>query len=177
MAHLDSQTIQLIIIAIAGLAVVMQAFILLAIFLSVKKGVSAVQEEVSDLRSAVVPLIKASQDFLSRVAPKIEMTTTDVADMVHGLRVRSVEMETSTGEILDRVQRQTARIDTMLTLVLDSVERAGIYVAGVVDKPVRQLSGIVAAIRVAVETLRRPQAEPGSPHHSDHQPGDNGPLI
>lgn len=172
MSHND-QTIQLLIIAIAGLAVVMQAIILLAIFLSIKKGVNAVQEEVADLRTAVVPLLKASQDFLTRVAPRIEMTTTDVAEMVHGLRARTAEMETSTAEILDRVQHQTARIDAMLTLVLDTLERAGGYVAFAVDKPVRQLAGVVAAIKAVVGTLRRPSSETGQAHH----PGDNDPLV
>ena len=83
------QTIQLFIVAIAGLAVVMQAVVLLAIFFSLKKVASAVQTEIADLRSAVVPLLRTSQDFVTRVAPKIEMTTTDVAVMVHGLRVRT----------------------------------------------------------------------------------------
>ena len=152
------QTIQLFIVAIAGLAVVMQAVVLLAIFFSLKKVASAVQTEIADLRSAVVPLLRTSQDFVTRVAPKIEMTTTDVAVMVHGLRVRTSEMEVSTAEILDRVQRQTARIDTMLTGILDALERAGAIVGVAVDKPVRQLVGVMAAIRAVVETLRKPAA-------------------
>jgi hypothetical protein len=172
MFHTD-QIIQLIIIAIAGLAVVMQAVILLAIFLGVKKAVGTIQAEVTDLRTAVVPLLKASQDFLTRVAPKIETTTTDVSEMIHVLRVRTAQVESSTGEILDRVQRQTARIDTMLTLVLDSLDRAGGYVAGVVDKPVRQLAGAVAAIKAVVETLRKPSVGTGPAHHT----GGNDPLI
>jgi len=161
MSHFDPQTIQLVIIAIAGLAVVMQAVVLLAIFLSIKKAASAVQTEVADLRAVVMPVLRTAQDFLSRVAPNIESTTADVADLVRGLRDRVAKVESSATEIVERLDRQTARVDTMLTGVLDSLERAGAYVTSAVDKPLRQLAGVLAGIKKMVETLRNPPADSG----------------
>jgi hypothetical protein len=155
MPHTD-QTIQLIIIAIAGAAVVMQAVVLLAIFLSVKKGVGSVQKEVAELRATVVPLLRNSQDFLTRVGPRIESTTTDVSEMVRSLRDRIAKVETSTTVIVDRLERQTARVDSMMTGVLDSLERVGGYVAVAVNKPLKQLAGVLASIKAIVETMRAP---------------------
>jgi hypothetical protein len=167
MSHLDSQTIQLFIIAIAGLAVVMQACVLLAIFLSIKKAVTAAQTEVADLRAVVMPILRTSQELLARVAPNIESTTADVAEMVHGFRERIAIVESSTTEIVERLDRQTARVDTMVTGVLDSLERAGGYVSDAVKKPLQQLAGMMAAIKAVVETLRASQAEPTPPASSD----------
>ena len=68
--------------------------------------------------------------------------------------------------------RQTVRVDTMLTGALDSVEKAGEYVTGAVNKSIRQANGILASIRAVVETLRGPA--PGSaasaapPRNNDH---------
>jgi methyl-accepting chemotaxis protein len=158
----DSQFIQLIIIAVAGLAVVMQAVILLLIFLSLKKGLGVVQREIAELRASVAPLLRNSQDFLARVGPKIETTTTDISEMVRGLRDRIAQLESSTTTIVDRLERQTARVDTMMTGVLDSLERVGGYVAVAINKPLRQVAGVLASIKAMVESLRTPAPEPAA---------------
>ncbi|MGD0893348.1 MAG: hypothetical protein ABR923_17635 [Terracidiphilus sp.] len=162
MSHTD-QVIQLIIIVVAGVAVVMQACVLLAIFLSLKKAMAVLQAQIVELRASVVPLLLNSRDFLARVGPKIEATTTDVAEMVHGLRERVASVESSTAVIVERLDRQTIRLDTMLTGVLDSLERAGGYVAVAINKPLRQLAGVLASIKAVVETMRGPvPPDPGS---------------
>ena len=58
------------------------------------------------------------------------------------------------GEILDKVNKQTDRIDQMLSGTLDSVDKASTFVTQTVGKPVRQLSGIVAGVKAMVESLR-----------------------
>jgi hypothetical protein len=156
MSAFESQTIQLVIIAIAALAVVLQAVILLGIFLGLKKAARSTQEQIAELRSSIMPLIDDSREFLTRVAPEIEATTTDVAAIVHGLRVHGAEMEATATDILGRVQHQTSRVDAMMTGVLDSVDRVGGFVAGAVNKPARQLFGILASIKAVVESLRAP---------------------
>jgi hypothetical protein len=173
----EDQTIQLVIIAVAGLAVVMQAIILLAIFLSIKKTARSLQAQITELRSSVTPMIYSSREFFTRVAPKIEATTDDVAEIVHGWRARGDKLESTATEILGRVQRQTARLDEMLTGVLDSVDRVGGFVTDTVQKPVRQIAGILASIRAVVESLRAsaPQAH-STPASGDAEtpPGNEG---
>jgi len=44
---------------------------------------------------------------------------------------------------------------------LDSVDRVGGIVNGVVHKPAKQLFGILASIKAVVETLRNPSRSPG----------------
>jgi hypothetical protein len=91
--------------------------------------------------------------------------------MVHGLRDRVASLENSTTVIVERLERQTLRVDTMLTGVLDSLERAGGYVAVAVNKPLRQLAGILASIKAAVETMRGPvpsDSDPVTAPEDDH---------
>jgi hypothetical protein len=155
----ENQTIQLVIIAVAGLAVVTQAIVLLAIFVSVKKAARSLQSQITELRSSVTPMIYSSREFFTRVAPKIEATTDDVAEIVHVFRSRGSELESTATDILGRVQRQTARLDGMLTGVLDSVDRVGGFVTDTVQKPVRQLAGILASVKAIVESLRSSASE------------------
>jgi hypothetical protein len=75
------------------------------------------------------------------------------------LRQQGAEVQATVGDILDRVQRQSSRVDTMFTSVVDGVEHASNVVADRVSKPVRQASAIVAAAKAFLNVMtsgRRP---------------------
>jgi hypothetical protein len=76
------------------------------------------------------------------------------------LRAQVAEVEASATEIIERVRKQSARIDEMFSGVLDSVDRAGDYVSETLGKPVRQIAGVVDALKAIVESLRTPPPEP-----------------
>jgi methyl-accepting chemotaxis protein len=159
---LDNETIMLAFVAVTGLAVVMQTIILLAIYLNVRKAAKSIKEEAEDLRSSLMPVIFNTRDFCMRLAPKIESATTDLAELTHGLRVQSVEMQISAQEIMERLHRLSSRVDTMFTGALDAVDRAGNFVAEAVDRPVRQFSGMLAGVKAVIESLRATSREQGA---------------
>ncbi len=173
MHNVDSQTIQLVIIAVAALAVVLQAIVLVAIVISVRKTTLTMQAEIHELRASVAPILLSSRDFLTRVAPRIESVSADVADITHVLRVRIDTLESVVGEVLERVQRQSARVDSMLTGTLDSVDRAGAFVSNAVSKPVKQVSALFASARAFVEVLSAPAPRTHSSVSPDNPTGSH----
>ena len=138
----------------------LQAVILLALYLTIRKTAKSLHEELQGLRSSVVPAISGMREFTLRVGPKIESLTTDLADVAHDLRAQSVELQTSVTEVMERVRRQTSRMDAMLSNVLDGVDRAGGFVVDAVSLPIRQLSAIVASAKAAIGVLRAKNPEP-----------------
>lgn len=162
MPKLDNETIMLAFVAVTGLAVVMQAIILLAIYVTVSKAAKSIKEEAEDLRSSLMPVIHNTRDLYTRLAPKIESAATDLAELTHGLRVQSAEMQISAQEILERLHRLSNRVDTMFTGALDAVDRAGSFVAEAVGRPVRQFSGLLAGVKAVIESLRATTQEQGS---------------
>lgn len=184
MPNLDNQTLQLVFIAVTALAVLMQAIILLAIFVAVRKAARSVTEQVEDLRSSVMPILDTTRDLINRVAPRIEDATADLAEIVHGLRKQTAQMEFAATEIVDQVRRQTSRLDKMFTGVLDSVDKAGAFVADAVSKPVRQISGLLASLKAIVESLRNSAAPVQHEPHSararsqgDRSPSDTDMFV
>jgi methyl-accepting chemotaxis protein len=169
MPELNHETIQLAFIVVTALAVLLQAIILLAIFFAVRKAARSLKEEVEDLRSSVLPLIYNTRELYTRLAPKFESAVGDLAEMASGLRVQTARVEATTTEIVERIRHQTIRLDTMLSSVLDAIDRAGGFVAETVSRPVRQLSAIMASIKAILESLRNSSAEP----LTTHTPGDN----
>jgi methyl-accepting chemotaxis protein len=177
MPNLDNQTLQLLFIAVTALAVLMQAIILLAIFVAVRKAARSVTEQVEELRSSVMPILDTTRDLINRVAPRIEEATTDLAEIVYGLRKQTAQMESAATEIVERVRHQTSRLDKMFTGVLDSVDRAGAFVAEAVSKPVRQISGLLASLKAIVESLRNSAAPASHEAHAarSRSQGDRSP--
>lgn len=166
MLKFDNNTLLLAFVAVTAVAIVLQTIILLAILVAVRKAAKAVTEDVEDLRSSVMPIIHNSRDLLARLTPKIEATMDDLSEMAHGLRIQTAEVQSSAIEIMDRLRRQTSRLDRMFTTVLDAVDRAGGFVAETVSRPMRQISGLLSSIKAIIESLRTPPppAEPRPTH-------------
>jgi phage-related protein len=165
MPKLDNNTLLLAFVGITAAAIVLQTIILLAIFTAIRKAARSVKDEVDDLRSSMMPIIDNSRELLARLAPKIEATIDDLSEIAHGLRIQTAEVQSSAIEILDKLRRQTSRLDRMFTTVLDAVDRAGGFVAETVSLPMRKISGLLASIKAIIESLRTPPPE-SRPTHS-----------
>jgi hypothetical protein len=182
MLKIDNQTLMLAIVAVTALAVLLQAFILLAIFVSVRKAARSLKEQVEDIRSAAMPIIYNTRELITRVTPYVESTVYDVATMAHGLREQTVQVESTAKEMLERLRKQSSRVDAMLSSVLDAVDRAGNFLADAVSKPARQLAGVLASVKAVVESLRASdasfrQAPPPEDIGDMRSPMDEEPLA
>jgi hypothetical protein len=95
---------------------------------------------------------------------------TDLSAIASNLRAQAAEVEIALGDILEKVDKQSSRIDTMFSGTLDAVDKASSFVTQTVGKPVRQLSGLVAGVKAAVESLRtngHPMRNHGDPDDKD----------
>jgi ABC-type transporter Mla subunit MlaD len=176
---MNHDTILLAFVVVMGLAILLQTIMLLAILVAARKAASTIQEETEKMRTAVMPVIydtrdllastqgilastqdilAATQGFINRVGPRIEAATTDLAEISHGLRVQSAEIQSSVLEIVGHARQQGERVDDMISHFLDTVDRAGGFVMETVRKPVQQVSGVLRSVKAIVESLRGPYA-------------------
>ncbi|MGH9599091.1 MAG: hypothetical protein ACRD27_04465 [Terracidiphilus sp.] len=175
MPSFDIQTVQIIVLALVAVAVVLQVILVIAIFAGMGKMGKTVKEEVEDMRSSVMPIVYNTRELLANVTPKIESTVEDLAALIHGLRTQSKEVETVGTEVLERLRRQSSRLDTMMSGLLDSVDRTGAAVADAVNRPVRQVSGLLASAKAVVESLRdSTSASAPRPPHTPPTPRTRG---
>ena len=175
MPKLDNQTIQLALIALVALAMLVQAIVMLAAFIAMRKAAHEANEKLEEIRSSVVPLIDKTRSLVTSLTPKIEGTADNLAVLAHSLRVQAADVQSAANEIVARVRSQAGRLDAMLSHVLDTVEQAGSVVADTVNKPMRQLSAILASVRAAVESLRSGESVPRS--RADRGSGDNDLFV
>jgi methyl-accepting chemotaxis protein len=170
MPHIDPQIAQLIFAGVAALALLLQAIVLFLIFIGIRAAITKLRDDFEEFRTSVVPFITEAREVFTRVAPKIEQTTADVAVLTHTLREQSEDLKVATTDIIEKARRQACRLDAMTTSVLNAADRAGTAVNDAVTRPLRQLSAILASIRAAVDTLRT--SEPAARARANHPPGD-----
>ncbi len=173
MPNVNNETLLLAFVALAGVAMLGQAIILLALYLGLRKTAKSLTEQLEELRLSVVPALAETKDFLARVGPKIESVTTDLAGLTQGLRAQSAELQATSAEIMERARHQAIRMDAMLTHVLDSADRAGGFVAEVINLPMRQLSAIAASIKAALGVLCARSPQP----RQIHSPADKDIFV
>lgn len=169
MAIVNNETITLIFVIAIAVAVGLQAAILLALFIVVRKSVKKLHTEVELLRTAATPILDHTKEFVKNVSPKLDSVATDFAEMARGWRAQSVEFRASASDIMERVHRQSGRVDTMFTGALDKVDRAGNALSDAVNVPLKHLSGVAAFAKAAMASLRSnsPNSQTQRPHVAD----------
>jgi len=175
MEKLDSQTVQLIIVAAVAVTMLLQAIALLAIFGAVHKAAQAVRKDVEELRSTVVPVIDNVRTLLASTSPKIEAAAADLAAVSHNLRRQTADVQVAANGILERVKSQSARLDSMLTRIFDALDHATGFMTSTVSRPMRQLAGLLASAKAVVESLRNDA--PGTHAHGDQPGGDKDMYV
>jgi DNA anti-recombination protein RmuC len=168
MSKLDNQTIQLALFALVALAMLVQAIVLFAAFIVMRKAARAADEKFEAFQSSVTPLIDNTRALVTRLTPKIEQTADDLAALTHSLRVQTADVQCAANEIIARARNQATRLDAMLSHVLDTLDRTGHFMTDAVNKPIRQFSAILASVKAVVESLRNGAPEPNS--HSNARP-------
>jgi DNA anti-recombination protein RmuC len=175
MSKLDTQTIQLALFALVALAMMVQAIVMFAAFIVMRKAARTADEKFEAFQSSVTPLIDNTRALVTRLTPKIEQTADDLAALTHSLRVQTADVQSAANEMIARARNQASRLDAMLTHVLDTLDRTGHFMTYAVNKPIRQFSAILASVKAVVESLRSGVPEPGS--RSNPPPRDHDMFV
>jgi ABC-type transporter Mla subunit MlaD len=164
-----------VIVAVVAVTMLLQSIVLLAILTTLRKAVQSMRQDIEDLRASVVPVVDYVRELLVQTGPKIEATVTDLAAMSHNLRRQTADIQVAGNEIVQRLQKQSLRVDTMLSGILDAVDRATGFMTDTVTKPMRQLAGLLASAKAVVESLRHDA--PAEQAAGDHARGDKDMFV
>ncbi len=158
----NESTILLAILAVIGLAVFLQTVILFALYLTARKAASTIETLTGEFRASALPVLKSSREVLERsksvlnnVAPNVESSAKDFAEIAHNLRSQTGEVQTTVTELVEKSRVQIARLDAMLSTSLDTVDRVTESITEAVSGPVRQASSLLAGFRAAMKSFRR----------------------
>ena len=154
------QTLLIVFIVVTALAVVIQAGVLVSLYISVKKTSSRVESIAGDLQQRVAPALDAATAILNNSRGNLQTLTENLAATSTSLRNQVERVETTMGDIIDRTRLQVIRADEMVSRTLDRVEETSEFVQHTVISPVKQLAGLVSGLTVGLDAFFRRRKGP-----------------
>ena len=146
-------TLLRIFIAVTTFAVVLQALILVFLYLAVRKSTAKMEALATEVRSKALPTMETVQNMLVELRPKIDVMSTNFSESSTLVRNQLGRIDATLTDALDRARLQVIRADELLNRTMDRVEETSEVVHKTVLSPLRQVDGLMAAISTGVEVF------------------------
>ena len=155
-------------IAVTTFAVLVQAGILVGLYLAVRKSTARMEALATEVKSKVLPTVETAQSLLVELRPRIDVISTNLAESSDLVRNQLGRLDATVTDVLDRARLQVIRADELLNRTMDKVEETSEVVHKTVISPLRQVNGLMAAISTGVDVFlgqkrRHPRNGGGGP--------------
>lgn len=140
-----------IFVAVTAAAVVIQAGILVFMYLAVRQTSARMEALATEIKSKVIPTAETAQSMLTELRPKIETIVENFSDSSTLVRAQMQRLDATLNDVVDRARLQVIRADELVGRTLDRVEQTTDMVHKTVVSPVRQVSGLVQGLTAGLE--------------------------
>ena len=158
---MDQQTWIAAFVVIAAIAIVMQACVMLGMYLQIKQTREQVKQLSADLQAKITPVVTKVSRILEDSEDRISSIMSDAAEITRTARGEAAKVDRILNDSLERLRVQIIRADQILTGTLEVVEDAGSRVKKTVAGPVLQASAVLHGLKVGIDYLRGRNAEKG----------------
>jgi hypothetical protein len=140
-------------IALTGIAVLLQAGVLAAMYLTMRKSGQRMEALASEVRTKFLPAVESGQEILNEIRPRLRVVLENLETATAVMRDEVQRVDATVNDAVDRARLQVIRADELLSRTLDRVEQTSEFVQKTVISPVRQFSGLMQGVTVALEFL------------------------
>ena len=147
-------------IAVTAFAVLLQALIMVALYLAVRKSAARMEALATEVKSKALPTMETVQstmetvqDILVELRPKIDVMSVNFSESSTLVRNQLGRIDATLTDALDRTRLQVIRADELLNRTMDRVEETSDAVHKTVISPLRQVNGLLAAISTGVDVF------------------------
>jgi hypothetical protein len=140
-------------VALTGIAVFLQAGVLLAMYLAMRESSQRMEVLASELKTKLLPTVEQAQQLFTDLRPKLETIAENLSESTTIMKAQVERVDATVTDVVDRARLQIIRADELLSRTLDRVEQTSDMVHKTVISPVRQFSGLVQGIAVGLEFL------------------------
>jgi methyl-accepting chemotaxis protein len=140
-------------IALTGFAVLLQAGVLLAMYVTMRKSGERMEALAADVKNKILPTVEQAQQMMTEMRPKFESIIDNVDGATNLIRSQVERVDATVSDAVDRTRLQIIRADELLTRTMDRVEQTSDMVQRTVVSPVRQISGLMQGLTVGLEFL------------------------
>jgi biopolymer transport protein ExbB/TolQ len=164
-----TQTWFIIFVVVIAAAVVWQALILTAVALVFRKVGKRAQVLLDTTERRLPALLANAQEIVSDTQKKLGAATTNFVEMTSIARDSLRRADDTVAEATDRARVHIVRLDETINEVVSRFESATGKVQRTVTRPVRDIVGIIQALRTGVDFFFRRRPSPRVPIERDEE--------
>ncbi|HEX4577160.1 MAG TPA: hypothetical protein VH117_07390 [Edaphobacter sp.] len=142
-----------IFVGMVAVAMVTQAVALIVMAVGAGKARKRALEIAEEVREKVMPVITSAQEIIHDSGPKVKIITENLVETSHVVRSKAQEFDATASELNMKARAQAARVDGMVTGVLDTTSEISATLQRAIKVPVREFSGLVNGFKAGVDVL------------------------
>jgi hypothetical protein len=146
-------TVLTIFVVVTACAVLLQAGILVGMFLAMRKTSAKLEALAEEVNTKVLPAAELAQSMMTELRPKIVTLVDNVSVSTTVLRTQMERMDATLTDIIDRTRLQVIRADEFVNSTMDKLEETREAVQRTVVSPVRHISGLMHGVTAGVEAF------------------------
>jgi hypothetical protein len=163
-------------VVVTAFAIVVQAGVLIALFIQLRRTAARVERTVADLNTQVGPLILRVQVLVDEVAPRITGIVADASEITRLARSEAQKVDRILSEALERLRMQLIHVDHILTGAMEAVEEAGSHLRQTVWGPVVKATALIRGVQAGIDFFRTVRQR-RDPVESSGEQQDEGMFI
>jgi len=101
----------------------------------------------------VMPILDTTQSVLHDAGPKVKIISENLVETSHVVRAKAQEFDATASELNMKARVQAARVDGMVTSVLNTTAEISDTLQRAVKVPVREFTGLVNGFKAGVDVL------------------------
>jgi len=110
-------------IALTGAAVVLQACLLAAMYLAMRKSSARMEAMAAEVKNKAIPALEQVQSLIAEIRPRLQVITENLEEVTTTVRADVERVDAAVNDAIDRTRLQVIRADELLGRTLDRVEQ------------------------------------------------------
>ena len=140
-------------VGMVAIAMVTQAIALIVMAVGAGKARKRALEIAEEVRMKVMPILETTQGVLQDAGPKVKVITENLVETSHVVRSKAQEFDATASDLNRKTRAQAARVDGMVTSVLNTTAEISETLQRAVKVPAREFAGLVNGFKAGVDVL------------------------
>jgi hypothetical protein len=140
-------------VAMVAVAMLTQAAVFVAAAVGIAKTRKRMITIAEEIRAKALPMIERTHGLVQELHPKINVITDNLVETSHIVRTKAQEIDSTVADVNQKTRAQAARVDDMVTSVLNTTAHVASTIQKGVQIPVREFSGLMNGLKAGLDVL------------------------
>lgn len=142
-----------IFVGVIAAALIAQAIVVAVVAVGALKAGKRALDIVDEMRTKLMPMVESTHEMLQDARPKVKIITENLVETSHVVRSKAAEFDATATDWNSKARAQAARVDGMMTGVLNTTSEISQSLQKALKVPVREFTGLMNGFKAGVEVL------------------------